>query len=132
MSYPARAEGLVNSTFCAYTLGKGMNPVIRPSDGLNLINTVLLSGWLWRHILYEAWYAVKLRSESKSILFAYFITLSLFLLLLLSILSTLSCCRFPRTFILSVGHLSIYLSNYLSIYLTNKLISFLYSCLTSP
>ena len=33
--------------FRANTLGKGMNPVIPPSYGLNSTTTVLLGEWVW-------------------------------------------------------------------------------------
>ena len=44
-----------NAHFWTNTLGKGMNPLILPSDGLNSTATVLLQGW----------YAIKQRKWTK-------------------------------------------------------------------
>ena len=45
--------------FWTNTLGKGMNPFILPSYGLNSATTVLLKEWLWYLITHESWYAFK-------------------------------------------------------------------------
>ena len=49
--------------FRTNTLGKGINPLILLSRGLNSTTTVL-QGWLWHWITQEGWYTVKQRNQT--------------------------------------------------------------------
>ena len=49
--------------FHTNTLGKGMNPLISPSYGLDSTTTVILQEWLWHGIIHKGWYAMKQKNK---------------------------------------------------------------------
>ena len=57
----------ITFTFGLMPLGKGMNPLIPPSYGINSTTTVLLRWWLWHWITHQGSYAIK-NKKSKQLI----------------------------------------------------------------
>ena len=52
--------------FWTNALGKDMDVLIPPSDGLNSNTAVPPQGWLWHWLTHKGWYAIKKKKPNQT------------------------------------------------------------------